>query len=120
MRVSDRTNWIFWRLLLVFAMVAGLNVPAQSQATMATAGGKEITKSAKDVLARVRPSVIQVEGLYDQNSAPSFHGTGFAVAKAGLFVTSYHVVAPQVRHPKRYRLEYRTPDAKRGKRKTAA
>jgi S1-C subfamily serine protease len=70
--------------------------------------------NARDVLALVRPSVIQIKGFFGANTAQAFHGTGFAVADGGVFMTNYHVVAEQVQYPDKYRLEYHTPDGKTG------
>lgn len=72
------------------------------------------SENARDVLARVRPSVIQIKGFFGSNSAQAFHGTGFAVTADGLFMTNYHVVSQHVQHPTRYRLEYRTAEGKTG------
>lgn len=72
------------------------------------------SENARDVMARVRPAVIQIKGFFGSNSAQAFHGTGFAAAPGGVFVTNYHVVAQQVQYPDKYRLEYRTTDGKTG------
>ena len=70
--------------------------------------------NARDVLLRVRPAVIQIKGFFGSNTAQAFHGTGFAVAEDGVFMTNYHVVAQQVQFPDKYRLEYRTAEGKTG------
>lgn len=72
------------------------------------------SENARDVLARVRPAVIQIKGFFGANTAQAFHGTGFAVAEGGVFMTNYHVVAQQVQYPDKYRLEYRTADGQTG------
>ena len=72
------------------------------------------SENARDVLTRVRPAVIQIKGFFGANTAQAFHGTGFAVAEGGVFMTNYHVVAQQVQFPDKYRLEYRTTDGKTG------
>ena len=72
------------------------------------------SENARDVLARIRPAVIQIRGFFGSNSAQAFHGTGFAVANDGVFMTNYHVVAQQVHFPDKYRMEYRTVDGKTG------
>ena len=72
------------------------------------------SENARDVLTRVRPAVIQIKGFFGANTAQAFHGTGFAVAAGGVFMTNYHVVAQQVQFPDKYRLEYRTTDGKTG------
>lgn len=73
-----------------------------------------ISESARDALARVRPSVVQIKGFFGGNSAQAFHGTGFAVAPGGILLTNFHVVAEQVLHPEKFRLEYRTTEGKTG------
>lgn len=72
------------------------------------------SENARDTLMRVRPAVIQIKGFFGSNTAQAFHGTGFAVAPDGVFMTNYHVVAQQVQFPDKYRLEYRTPEGKTG------
>lgn len=72
------------------------------------------SENARDVLASVRPSIIQVKGFFGSNSEKAFHGTGFAVTGRGEFMTNYHVVSEHVLHPAKYRLEYLTVDGKTG------
>jgi S1-C subfamily serine protease len=74
-----------------------------------------VSEAARDLLSRVRPAVVQIKGFFGGNTSQAFHGTGFAVAPGGLFVTNYHVVAEQVTYPDKYRLEYRTPEGATGK-----
>ncbi len=74
-----------------------------------------LSEGVRDVLVRIRPSIVQIKGFFGSNSAHAFHGTGFAVAPDGVFATNYHVVAQQVRYPEKYRLEYHTPDGQVGK-----
>ena len=73
-----------------------------------------LSDSARDALARARGSVVQIKGFFGGNSAQAFHGTGFAVAPGGVLMTNYHVVAEQVMHPEKFRLEYRTTEGKTG------
>lgn len=73
------------------------------------------SEGAGNILARVRPAVIQIKGFFGSNTAQAFHGTGFAVAAEGVFMTNYHVVAQKVQYPDKYRLEYRTADGKTGR-----
>lgn len=73
------------------------------------------SESARQILSRVRPSVVQIKGFFGANTAQAFHGTGFAVARGGIFLTNYHVVAQRVLYPTQYRLEYRTHDGKTGR-----
>jgi serine protease Do len=72
------------------------------------------SETARDTLRRAQPSVIQIKGFFGTNTAKAFHGTGFAVADGGIFITNYHVVSEYVQDPARFRLEYRTPDGKSG------
>ncbi len=74
-----------------------------------------LSASAREAMARARPSVVQIKGFFGTNSAQAFHGTGFAVAAGGVLLTNYHVVAEQVLYPEKYRLEYRTTEGKVGK-----
>jgi serine protease Do len=60
------------------------------------------------ILDRVRPAMIQIKGFFGTNTAEAFHGSGFAVARGGVFVTNWHVVSEAVLYPEKYRLEYRT------------
>lgn len=102
--------------MLVCLPMLGLSTAAHAQT--AAPSGPIVTaaasENARDVLARVRPSVIQIKGFFGSNTAQAFHGTGFAVAAGGVFMTNYHVVAEHVQHPAKYRLEYRTPDGATG------
>lgn len=88
---------------------------AAAEAMQGMAPLSAASEGARDVLERVRPSVIQIKGFFGSNTAQAFHGTGFAVAEGGVFMTNYHVVAEQVQNPTKYRLEYRTPDGATGK-----
>src|SRR5881628_1468778 len=81
--------------------------PVPSAATASTA--------ARVILDRVRPSVIQIKGFFGTNTAEAFHGSGFAVARGGVFVTNWHVVSDAVLYPEKYRLEYRTPTGATGR-----
>ena len=65
----------------------GTSPPAQQNQPVAPA----TSENARDVLTRVRPAVIQIKGFFGGNTAQAFHGTGFAVAEGGVFMTNYHV-----------------------------
>jgi S1-C subfamily serine protease len=91
---------------------ATAQAPSPSAAARAVPGAT--SEGAREILARVRPSVVQIRGFFGANTAQAFHGTGFAVARGGVLLTNYHVVAQQVLYPDKYRLEYRTPDGKTG------
>ena len=100
--------------LAIAARAQTLPLPAASAPAPFAPVTAAASENARDVLARVRPAVIQIRGLFGSNTAQAFHGTGFAVAAGGLFATNYHVVAQQVQHPDKYRLEYRTADGANG------
>jgi serine protease Do len=72
------------------------------------------SQSAREVLAQVRPGVIEIKSFFGANTAQASHGTGFAVREGGVFITNYHVIAEKVQHPAKYRLEYRTADGQTG------
>ena len=94
------------------------SAPAVAPAVAAESGQAaqaSLSESARDALARARPSVVQIKGFFGTNTAQAFHGTGFAVAPGGVLLTNYHVVAQQVFYPEKYRLEFRTPDGETGK-----
>jgi serine protease Do len=86
-------------------------MPADPGATAHTA---ELSASARDLLARMRPSIVQIRSFFGGNSAEAEHGTGFAVARDGLLLTNYHVVADGILYPESYRMEYRTADGQTG------
>jgi serine protease Do len=102
-------------LRLVIVAVAGFSMPALAQVAPPTGIASSASENARDVLARARTSVVQIKGFFGTNSAPAFHGTGFAVRAGGTFITNYHVVAERVHYPDKYRLEYRTPEGATGK-----
>lgn len=106
--------------LLGIALLAGvagtwLHAQPRPQAPAAETDAATLSESARDVLANVRASVVQIKGFFGTNTAQAFHGTGFAVAPGGVLLTNYHVVAEQVLHPEKYRLEYRTPEGATGR-----
>ncbi len=116
----------FLGTLITALVLQAAPVIAAEPASVATEAGKAAavaantvapatSENARDVLARVRPAVIQIKGFFGANTAQAFHGTGFAVAEGGVFMTNYHVVAQQVQYPDKFRLEYRTPEGKTGK-----
>jgi S1-C subfamily serine protease len=71
--------------------------------------------AAQRILDRVRPAMIQIKGFFGTNTAEAFHGSGFAVARGGVFITNWHVVSDAVLYPDKYRLEYRTPAGATGR-----
>ena len=99
---------------LAVSPVASLAQSARAQPAPAVLPAT-LSESARDALARVRPSVVQIKGFFGSNTAQAFHGTGFAVAPGGILMTNFHVIAQHVFYPEKYRLEYRTPDGDTGK-----
>jgi serine protease Do len=71
--------------------------------------------AARGILDRARPAMIQIKGFFGTNTAEAFHGSGFAVARGGVFITNWHVVSDAVLYPEKYRLEYRTPTGATGR-----
>jgi S1-C subfamily serine protease len=55
--------------------------------------------AARVILDRVRPAMIQIKGFFGTNTAEAFHGSGFAVAARGVFLTNWHVVSEAVLYP---------------------
>lgn len=106
--------------LALLGLMLSTPVSAQMQLTRNEAVPAATSQSAREVLDRVRPSLIQIKGFFGSNTAQAFHGTGFAVAPGGRFMTNYHVVSEQVQHPGKYRLEYRTAEGKTGSVKVLA
>ena len=104
--------------LMVAAVLTGSGAAAQAPAPASPAASRPVPRAtsegARGILARVRPSVVQIKGFFGVNTAQAFHGTGFAVAPGGVFLTNYHVVAQKVLYPDKYRLEYRSPDGRTG------
>jgi len=98
--------------LSILALGAWAQTPPAGAAELPLA---PVSEAARDLLQRVRPAVVQIKGFFGANTSQAFHGTGFAVAPGGVFVTNYHVVAEQVMYPDKYRLEYRTPEGATGK-----
>jgi serine protease Do len=104
--------------LAMMAILGATAESAQTPSTPPSAAGRAVpsatSEGAREILARVRPSVLQIRGFFGANTAQAFHGTGFAVARGGVLLTNYHVVAQQVLYPDKYRLEYRSPEGKTG------
>lgn len=111
-----------FRLAFIAALVPSLILPAavvraqaqQPAAAPFNAVVPAASQGAREVLARVRPAVIQIKSYFGANTAHASHGTGFAVKEGGVFATNYHVIAERVQHPGKYRLEYRTADGETG------
>lgn len=102
---------------MIVTAIAGFLCPAKAQVppTPNQPVAAATSESAREILGRVRPSVIMIEGFFGTSTAPAFHGTGFAATSDGAFLTNYHVVAELVDLPEKYRLEYRTNDGQTGK-----
>ncbi len=102
-------------LAIPLAQPSAAQTPAFTPAAASTvAPTPAASENARDTLKRASPSVVQIKGFFGTNTAKAFHGTGFAVAPGGIFMTNYHVVSEHVQDPARYRLEYRTVDGKSG------
>ena len=101
-------------LLAAVAVCLPMLAQAQDPARPYAAVTPATSQSAREVLAQVRPAVIQIKSFFGSNTAQTSHGTGFAVQEGGVFITNYHVVAEKVQHPGKYRLEYRTADGETG------
>src|SRR4029450_9566150 len=84
-----------------------ISQPVPSAATAST--------TARLILDRVRPSVIQIKGFFGTNTAEAFHGSGFAVADRGVFVTNWHVVSEVVLYPANERAHSRHATGKTGR-----
>lgn len=106
---------LVWTLLVIAAQAAQApQTPQPAPPALNQPVAPATSENARDVLARVRPAVIQIKGFFGANTAQAFHGTGFAAAAGGIFITNYHVVAQQVQYPDKYRLEYRTTEGATG------
>ena len=90
-----------------------LPMAARASALEHTAANS-MSASARDLLARLRPSVVQIRTFYGTNVSEAGHGSGFAVAAGGMLLTNYHVVADAVLNPDQYRMEYHTTDGRVG------
>jgi serine protease Do len=120
------TRWaslVILRAFMAWALTASAGAVALAQVAIPTANtgmpataeiASATSETARDALRRAQPSVIQIKGFFGTNTAKAFHGTGFAVADGGVFMTNYHVVSEHVQDPARFRLEYRTVEGKTG------
>ena len=105
-----------WATLTAFAVLGSGFARAQTPAPPPpTAVLPAASETARNVLARVQLSVVQIKGFFGSNSAQAFHGTGFAVRPGGVFVTNYHVVSEKVQYPEKFRLEYSATDGATGR-----
>jgi serine protease Do len=106
-------------LVAALTLTAGVAASAQAPSPVPPTPNQPVpsatSEGAREILARVRPSVVRIKGFFGSNTAQAFHGTGFAVAPGGIFMTNYHVVAQQVLYPDKYRLEYLSADGKTGR-----
>ena len=100
---------------VVRVMVAMLLLPMAAFASTADhTTANPMSASARELLARLRPSVVQIRTFYGSNVSEAGHGSGFAVAPGGVLLTNYHVVADAVLNPDQYRIEYHTTDGRVG------
>jgi serine protease Do len=111
-RVTAMAVWLCLEIGITLGILGAHSAPAAAQDRLPVASSA--TETARSTLDRARPSVIQINGFSASNSAPSSHGTGFAVATGGYFITNYHVVSEHVQDPDKHRLEYKTPDGRSG------
>jgi serine protease Do len=74
-----------------------------------------VSSLGRTVLDKAQPSVVQIRAYFGDNTAKASHGSGFVVGEGALAITNYHVVSDYVMYPDRYRLEYRTPEQKKGR-----
>ncbi|PYM93479.1 MAG: hypothetical protein DME04_11620 [Candidatus Rokuibacteriota bacterium] len=108
---------------LVAILVLGVACAASADAARDDSGAPHGTvppaaaasTAARGILDRARPAMIQIKGFFGTNTAEAFHGSGFAVARGGVFITNWHVVSDAVLYPEKYRLEYRTPTGATGR-----
>jgi serine protease Do len=118
----SRVEGAVFRLAFIAALGLSLVLPVvvvHTQAQPLTAAPfnaviPAASQGAREVLAQVRPAVIQIKSFFGANTAQASHGTGFAIKEGGVFVTNYHVIAEKVQYPRKYRLEYRTADGETG------
>src|SRR5712691_6060061 len=96
---ADPLHRIFLRGMFVGCLIGMTTIgeaadrvplPTDQAAAARTA---ELSASARDLLARLRPSIVQIRSFFGGNSAEAEHGTGFAVAPDGVLLTNYHVIA---------------------------
>lgn len=71
-------------------------------------------EGAQAVFSDVRPALLQVRTLVGPGEQQSSIGSGFLVSADGLAITNYHVVAQHALEPSSYRLQYVSPDGRRG------
>lgn len=112
------------RFLAACWLAAAVAPPAWSRDDPPAADGRarspaaiesSTTLTGKNVLDKARASVVQIRAYYGDNTEKASHGSGFVVGPRGLAITNYHVVSDLVLHPEKYRLEYRSPDDRKGR-----
>jgi serine protease Do len=119
--ISEPKQWPTSLLIFLWLAAASVSYAAdaskQNQATQNIAAETPqipLSNTARVLLDRARPSIVQVRGFFGNSDAEAFHGTGFAIHNSELIVTNYHVVSRVVLYPEKYRLEYRTVGGERG------
>ena len=110
MKIADLVGVV---ALLVLGAVGGAagqgRAPVPGTSALDVPPPAAASTAAQAILDRARPAMIQIKGFFGTNTAEAFHGSGFAVARGGVFITNWHVVSDAVLYPEKYRLEYRTP-----------
>src|SRR5260221_435132 len=101
-------------LMGVTAMGAAADrVPLPTDQT-AAARTAELSASARDLLARLRPSVVQIRSFFGGNAAEAEHGTGFAVAQDEFLLTNSQVAADGTLSRESSRMKSRPADGQTG------
>jgi serine protease Do len=93
----------------------GSDIRGEAEALRQVVPSAAASTAARGILDCACPAMIQIKGFFGTNTAEAFHGSGFAVARGGVFVTNWHVVSDAVLYSEKYRLEYRTPSGASGR-----
>lgn len=88
--------------IIIFILFASLSFMSHAQST-----ASKLFKQLKKQVYQIR--VVDIESG-DKNTI----GSGFQISKNGHLATNFHVVSSYVHEPKKFRLEYVTPDGNTG------